>query len=176
MYHKALSRGLARRFTICMASTSLQARKMPESFLTVVPNGLVRHPDLHPLQDHMELVRFEWEHFPITMRRLLPHEDKGTMSFGSVWLAIAEIIISWGSSSQHFLLEGTKLGCRVYVMQMHISMCKGINKPLSTLFINQTINDSTIIKKLNIKHHKKINHKMRQNKWQIQMNVHAYLL
>ena len=29
-------------------------KKVPESFLTVVPNGLVRHPDPHPLQVHTE--------------------------------------------------------------------------------------------------------------------------
>ena len=37
------------RFTICMVSASYQLRDSV-SLLTVVPNGLVRHPDLYPLQ------------------------------------------------------------------------------------------------------------------------------
>ena len=73
---------------------SLRAKKVPKSFLTVVPNGLERNPDPHPLQDHMERVQFECEHFSITVWWLLPYEDIGTMNSGSVWLAIAEIIIS----------------------------------------------------------------------------------
>ena len=57
------------------------------------------------------------------MRRLLPHKDIGTMNSRSVWLAIAEIIIS-RERSQYFLLKGTKLGCRAHVMQMHVSVCE----------------------------------------------------
>ena len=94
MYHEALSRGLAHRLTICMASASLRARKALESFLTVVPNGLVRHPDPYPLQVHMERVRFECEHFPMSMRRFLPHEDIGTMNSRGILLACAEVFTS----------------------------------------------------------------------------------
>ena len=83
--------------------------KVPKSFLTDVPNGLVRHLDPHPLQAQMERVRFEWEHFPITVRRLLPHEIISTMNSGSVRLVIAEIIIS-RERSQHFLLKGRSSG------------------------------------------------------------------
>ena len=37
----------------------ISAKKVPESFLIVIPNGLVRHPDPHPLQVHTEMVRFK---------------------------------------------------------------------------------------------------------------------
>ena len=63
------------------------------------------------------------------MQRLLSHEDIGTMNSESVWLAIAEIIIS-RERSQHFFLKRTKLGYRAYVMQMHVSVCEGQNKKM----------------------------------------------
>ena len=89
--------------------------KVPESILTVIPNGLASDPNPHPLQAQMKRVRFEWEHFPITMQRLLPHEIIRTMNSWSAWLAIAMKLSR--ERSQHFLLKGTELGCRAYVMQ-----------------------------------------------------------
>ena len=82
--------------------------KVPKSLLSVVPIGLVKHPDPYPLQS-TERVRFKWEHFLKTVRRLLPHEVISTMNSESVWLAIAEIIIS-RERSQHFLLMGQNSG------------------------------------------------------------------
>ena len=55
------------------------------------------------------MVRFEWENFSITVRRLLSHEVASTMNSESVWLAIAKIIIS-RERSQHFLLKGRNSG------------------------------------------------------------------
>ena len=79
-----------------------------ESLLTIVPNRLVRHLDPDPLQA-TERVRFEWKHFLITVRRLLPYESISTMNSESVWLANVEIIIS-RERSQHFLLKGRSSG------------------------------------------------------------------
>ena len=45
------------------------------------------------------------------------------MNSESVWLAIAEIIISQ-EHSQHFLLNMTKLKYKAYVIQIHMSMCE----------------------------------------------------
>ena len=95
------------RFAICMVAASYCLRGS-ESLLTVVPNRLVRHPNPDLLQV-TKRVRFEWEHFLITVRRLLPHEVINTLNSGNVWLAITEIIISW-ERSQHFLLKGWNSG------------------------------------------------------------------
>ena len=112
--------------------------KVPESFLTVVPKGLVRPPDPHPLQVHTERVRFGWEHFPISMRRFLPHGDIGTMNSGGILLACAEVFTS-RKRNYSTPLKGTKLGCGAYVMQMHVSGCEGIYKPLPTSIMIQSI-------------------------------------
>ena len=67
------------------------------------------------------------------MRRWLPHESVAT----------------------NFLLKGTELGCRAHVMQMRMSVCKGIKTnltfklptiyPKCPQFIKQINNDSTEI-------------------------------
>ena len=38
-----------------------------------------------------------------------------------------------------------ELGYRVYVMNMHVSVCEGINKPLPTLLIIRNVNDTTLL-------------------------------
>ena len=63
------------------------------------------------------------------MHRFLPYKDISTINLVNVWLAIVEIIISW-ERSQHFLIKGTKLGCRAHVMQMHVSVSEGQNKKI----------------------------------------------
>ena len=38
-----------------------------------------------------------------------------------------------------------ELGYRVYVMNMHVSVCEGIHKPLPNLLITQNVNDNTLL-------------------------------
>ena len=84
------------------------------------------------------------------MGRLLPHETISTMNFEGVLLAIAEITIS-RERSQHFLLKGTELGYRVYVMQMHVSVWKKTIDSYSQLKQEMT---PQIFKYNKIKYHK----------------------
>ena len=72
----------------------LQSKKRPKSFLTIIPNGRVRHFGLHPLQAHMKKILFEWEYFPIPMQGFLPHGDIGIMDSGGILLAVAEVFTS----------------------------------------------------------------------------------
>ena len=41
--------------------------------------------------------------------------------------------------------KGTELGYRVYVMNMHVSVCEGIHQPLPTLLITRTVNDNILL-------------------------------
>ena len=100
--------GWVGRFTICMVSALYQLKDV-QIVPYWCPDGLVRYPDLYLLQAQTKKVRFEWEHFLMTVRRLLPHEVISTMNSESVWLAIAEITIS-RERSQHFLLKGRSSG------------------------------------------------------------------
>ena len=100
--------GWVDRFTICMVP-ALYRLKGAQIAHYWRPRQTSMAPDPYPLYAQTERVRFEWEHFLMIVRRLLPHEVISTMNSGSVWLAIAEITIS-REGSQHFLLKGRNLG------------------------------------------------------------------
>ena len=67
-----------------MNDFELLAKKVSEPFLTVIPNGLVKNPNPHLLQNHTKRVRFGGVHFLISIQRLFSHENISTMNSESV--------------------------------------------------------------------------------------------
>ena len=92
------------------------AKKVPRSFFTVVPNGLARYPDPHPLQilngkGSIRVRTLSYDCAEVTTSR--------NHKYHELWKCLTshcEITIS-REHSQHFLLKGTKLEHRAYVMQ-----------------------------------------------------------
>ena len=69
----------------------ISAKKVLESFLTVIPNGLVRHPDPHPLQASYGKGSIQVRTLPYIYAKVLPLEDIGIMNSGGILLACAEV-------------------------------------------------------------------------------------